>query len=122
MRAVCQASLRFADEHATSYRVLFERHRTEPAQDTANFDVHTIRVRCVQRAAGRRRRLHPAGRSSATAPLDATIRLWVGLHGLVTLHASLPWCPWPPVDALLVDITDRLTDLHATAARPATPK
>ena len=118
LRVVCEAYLQFAGEHATLYRVLFQRHRTEPAQGTGQFDVHTM-----YGAAAFKVLLDAvdgvvqAGRSTATSPLDATIRLWVGLHGLVTLHASLPWFPWPPLDTLLVDITDRLTDLSPTATR-----
>jgi len=37
-----------------------------------------------------------SGASTETSPLQATIRVWVGLHGLATLQASLPWFPWPP--------------------------
>jgi len=48
-----------------------------------------------------------SGASTETSPLQATIRVWVGLHCLATLQASLPWFPWPPTAPML----DQLIDL-----------
>ena len=114
--AVCRAYLDFAAAHPNLYRVLFERHRREIVEPgTTGADVATIvgadaygvlldAVRaCV--AAG------DSGGSSAEA---ATIRVWVSLHGLVSLRASLPWFPWPPRDTLMDELVQRAADLRAS--------
>ena len=112
--AVCRAYLDFAAGHPNLYRVLFERHRREAvAPGTSGANVTTIvgadaygvlldAVRaCVE-----------AGDSAETSAEAAAVRVWVSLHGMVTLRASLPWFPWPPRDTLLDELVQRAADLH----------
>ncbi len=116
--AVCRAYLDFAAEHPGLYRVLFERYRRQAVEPGATSeDVTTIvgadafgvlldAVRaCVD-----------AGDSAETSAPAAAVRVWVSLHGMATLRASLPWFPWPPRDALLDDLITRAADL-----RPSPP-
>lgn len=53
-----------------------------------------------------------AGDSAETSAPAAAVRVWVSLHGMATLRASLPWFPWPPRDALLDDLVRRAADLR----------
>src|SRR6201996_8244720 len=112
--AVCRAYLDFAADHPNLYRVLFERHRREAvAPGTSGADVTTIigadaygvlleAVRaCVD-----------AGDSAEPSAPAATVRVWVSLHGMATLRASMPWFPWPPRDTLLDELISRAADLR----------
>jgi hypothetical protein len=112
--AVCRAYLDFAAGHPNLYRVLFERHRREAVEpDTSGADVTTIigadaygvlldAVRaCID-----------AGDSVESSAQGAAVRVWVSLHGMVTLRASLPWFPWPPRDTLLDELVQRAADLR----------
>ena len=112
--AVCRAYLDFAAEHPDLYRVLFERHRRGAVKPgAAGTDVSAIigadafgvlldAVRaCVD-----------AGDSAETSAQAAAVRVWVSLHGMATLRASLPWVPWPPRDTLLDDLVQRAADLR----------
>jgi AcrR family transcriptional regulator len=117
--AVCRAYLDFAAEHPHLYRVLFERHRREAVEPgAAGLDVTTIigadafgvlldAVRaCVD-----------AGESAETSAQAAAVRVWVSLHGMATLRASLPWFPWPPRDTLLDELVSRAADLATSPPR-----
>jgi hypothetical protein len=53
-----------------------------------------------------------AGVSDETSAQAATVRVWVSLHGMATLRASLPGFPWPPREALLQDLITRVADLR----------
>src|ERR1700744_1544558 len=112
--AACRAYLDFAVGHPNLYRVLFERHRREAVEPGATgsdgptiigadaFGVLLDAVRaCVD-----------AGESAETSAEAAAVRVWVSLHGMVTLRASLPWFPWPPRDTLLDELVQRAADLH----------
>jgi AcrR family transcriptional regulator len=113
--SVCRAYLDFADQHPHLYRVLFERHHNAP-DDTVQghndvatmigadaFEVllHAVRA-CIE-----------AGQSTESSAPAATIRAWVALHGMATLHASLPWFPWPPRENLLDEFITRVVDLRS---------
>ena len=52
-----------------------------------------------------------SGRSTATSAEHAATQWWVGLHGLATLRASMPYFPWPPLQPQLDDLTDHLVQL-----------
>jgi hypothetical protein len=52
-----------------------------------------------------------AGDSAETSAEAAAVRVWVSLHGMVTLRASLPWFPWPPRDTLLDELVQHAADL-----------
>ncbi len=53
-----------------------------------------------------------AGDSAASSAQAAAVRVWVSLHGMVTLRASLPRFPWPPRGTLLDQLVQRAADLH----------
>ena len=112
--AVCRAYLDFAAAHPALYRVMFERSRSEAIEPgSAGYDVTSIVgadafgvlldavAACIQ-----------AGDSAETAAPAAAVRVWVSLHGMATLRASLPWFPWPPRDSLLDDLVRRAADLQ----------
>jgi AcrR family transcriptional regulator len=116
LQAVARAYLDFAATHPHAYRVLFERHRLEqptaPAHTDPGADVQSMvgaQAFAVLLAAVRD--CIDSGASTEPSALQATIRLWIGLHGLATLHASLPWFPWPPTTPMIDQLIDRLTDL-----------
>lgn len=113
--AVCRAYLDFAARRPHHYRLLFERHRAARGADAGpqapdvdsivGADAFGVLVSAVRRCV-------ESGASSATDPVAAATRLWVGLHGQATLRASLPWFPWPPAETLSDDLMTRLTDLR----------
>ena len=112
--ALCRAYLDFAADHPNLYRVLFERHRHEavtPGTGGANVttiigaDAYGVLLDAVRACV-------EAGASAASSAEAATVRVWVSLHGMVTLRASLPWFPWPPRDTLLDELVQRTADLH----------
>jgi AcrR family transcriptional regulator len=119
--AVCRAYLDFAAEHPHRYRVLFQRHSITPAEpvdkrkhvdtmigaDAFGVLLDVIRA-CID-----------AGVSDETSAQAATVRVWVSLHGMATLRASLPGFPWPPREALLQDLITRVADLRPSGASPA---
>ncbi len=51
----------------------------------------------------------------------ATIRVWVSLHGMATLRASLAWFPWLPRDTLLEELVGRAADLRTSAREEVKP-
>jgi AcrR family transcriptional regulator len=113
--AVCRAYLDFAADHPNLYRVLFERHRqaaVTPGTSGANVttiigaDAYGVLLDAVRACV-------EAGDSAAGSAEAAAVRVWVSLHGMVTLRASLPWFPWPPRDTLLDELVQRAADLHA---------
>jgi AcrR family transcriptional regulator len=112
--AVCRAYLDFAADHPHLYRVLFERSRRETIEpgaagtDTAiivGADAFGVLLDAVRACVD-------AGDSAETSAQAATVRVWVSLHGMATLRASLPWFPWPPRDTLLDELVQRAADLH----------
>jgi AcrR family transcriptional regulator len=112
--AVCRAYLDFAAEHPDLYRVLFERQRREAVEPGATgadvtavigADVFGVLLDAVRACVD-------AGYSAETSPQAAALRVWVCLHGMATLRASLPWFPWPPRDTLLDDLVRRTADLR----------
>ena len=49
-----------------------------------------------------------AGASRSTQPIEDATAVWVALHGFVGLRSAIPDFPWPPADALLDALIDRL--------------
>jgi AcrR family transcriptional regulator len=114
--AVCRAYLDFAGEHPDLYRVLFERHRREAVEPGAvgtdvtaiiGADAFGVLLDAVRACVD-------AGDSAETSAPAAAVRVWVSLHGMATLRASLPWFPWPPRDTLLDELVTRAADLRTT--------
>lgn len=119
--AVCRAYLDFAAGHPQLYRVLFERHRREAVEPGATSedvttiigaDAYSVLLDAVRACVD-------AGDSAETSAEAATVRVWISLHGMVTLRASLPWFPWPPRDTLLDELVQRAADLHPPAPASA---
>jgi AcrR family transcriptional regulator len=96
-----RAYIRFGVEHPEQYRILF---MGKPSHTPENFDLERLGDAvafghllehvnaCVQ-----------SGRIDGD-PLQVSLVLWAGVHGLTSLLISKPEFPWPPVD----EIADRL--------------
>jgi AcrR family transcriptional regulator len=111
--AVVRAYHAHGQAHPNRYRVMFERRflplweaEQRTMDQTAPLMVETFGLvsgsieRCVQ-----------AGRSASTDPFfDATL-LWIAIHGLVALPATITSFPWPDTDELLVACVKRLVRL-----------
>ncbi len=119
LRAVSRAYLAFATDHTHLYRVLFERHhaaapggRRAPAgvADMVGANAFAVLLDAV-------RACIDSGASDATSAEHAATRWWVGLHGLATLRASMPYFPWPALEPQLDDLTDRLVQVSAPPPR-----
>lgn len=114
--AVARAYVAFATEHAHLYRVLFERHHEAAAvlRPSAPTDVTTmVGAEAFGVLLDAVRACIASGDSTATAAEPVATRWWVGLHGLSTLRASMPFFPWPPLAPQLDDLTDRLVELRS---------
>lgn len=110
LRAVCRAYLDFASARPHAYRVLFERHRLLQPASPGEVDIGSmvgaeafgVLLDAVRDCSGTD--------ADEASTFQAAVRLWVGLHGLATLRASLPWFPWPPTGPLVDQFVDRLVD------------
>lgn len=58
-------------------------------------------TRCIQ-----------AGLAPPGDPLRAAIGIWTALHGIVTLRASVPNFPWPPLSQQVDDVLSGLVRLR----------
>lgn len=113
LRSACDAYLRFGAEHPCVYQLMFTIGTVLPADSSldsapislqAGLEAFGVLVGAIERAKA-------AGRSEpGDAFADATA-VWVGLHGMNTLMASLPIFPWPDRDALLDALVRRLARL-----------
>lgn len=98
LRAGCRAYCRFALEQPGAYRSMFG--NTTVGLDVASFeeapgtDTFSLLVGGV--AGCMETGLIPAG-----DPLPIATRVWIALHGIVTLRWSVPFFPWPPVPDLV---------------------
>ncbi|MBB4929969.1 AcrR family transcriptional regulator [Lipingzhangella halophila] len=120
LRAGCRAYLRFARDHPGSYRMLFGAQ--QPA-DIGRGDLGSIPGRAAfgQLVAGIRA-CQDAGRTPAGVPeRDATL-VWVGLHGLASLHEARPDFPWPPAEELLDDLLHRIVGLPPNGTDAPAPR
>lgn len=117
--AVCRAYLDFAADRRHLYRVLFERYRSaDVAAVAADEDARTEPVVGGDAFGVMRDAMQACidcGDSVETSADAGTVRIWLALHGMATLRASLPWFPWPPRDALLEDLITRVADLGTVA-------
>jgi AcrR family transcriptional regulator len=125
VRAVARAYLAVATDHAHLYRVLFERHHAAGTHRHAPAGVDgMVGAQAFAVLLDAVRACVDSGDSTATSAEHAATQWWVGLHGLSTLRASMPYFPWPPLESQLDDLTDRLLQLRAPRPqrrrRPAT--
>ena len=112
--AVCRAYLDFAAGHPNLYRVLFERHRRAAVEVGATSEDVTTMIGADAYGVllGVIRACVEAGDSAETSVQAAAVRVWISLHGMATLRASLPWFPWPPRDTLMEELVQRAADLR----------
>ena len=95
LRTLCRAYCRYAETHPGHYRVLFGTAGiTEQERPTLD---KMPALRLLDDAVRAHRLDPPTGQ----APLHATICLWAGLHGLVTLRRSRANFPWPDLDEII---------------------
>jgi AcrR family transcriptional regulator len=93
-----RAYVRFGVEHPEQYRILFMRN---PAQTPQSFDFSRVGTaasfghllehvtRCVEEGL------------IEGDPLQVSLVLWAGVHGLTSLLISKPEVPWPPADSII---------------------
>lgn len=121
LRAVSRAYLDFAGEHRHLYRVLFERQHAAdgpaPEECTPASVGEMVGAEAFGALLDAVTACVAAGESTSS-PLEAATQLWVGLHGLATLRASMPYFPWPPLEHQLDDLMQRLVGL---GQRPGVP-
>jgi AcrR family transcriptional regulator len=102
--AACHAYCRYAEEHPGRYRALTEVRGQAHHPGWQNRDLPGAPTfQLIQDLATAA--LDVSGRS-ADRFLVASI-LWASLHGLVTLRASRPAFPWPPLEAMTAMIVER---------------
>lgn len=98
LRAGCLAYCRFALEQPGAYRSMFgnttvgldvDSFAEAPGADTFSLLVGGV-AGCMA-----------AGVIATADPLSIATRVWIALHGIVTLRWSVPFFPWPPVPALV---------------------
>ena len=109
LRAVCDAYCAYAREQPARYRVLTgvrgqPRHHGWQDQPLPGMPAFTLLHTTVADA------LAEAG--SPAGPFLTAATLWASLHGLVTLRATRPAFPWPPIG-------DMIGSLIGQALRPA---
>jgi AcrR family transcriptional regulator len=109
-----RAYIRFGVERPEQYRILF---MGKPSRTPEGFDLERLGnaaafghllehvVRCVDEGL------------LVGDPMQISLVLWAGVHGLTSLLISKPEFPWPPVD----EMADRLCHalLHGLAPRPS---
>lgn len=97
LRACCGAYCRFGLDHPGHYQVLFSaslaldraRPGDRPGERVFGCLVTAVQA-CIDAGAARQ------GDAKVMA-----VSIWVALHGIVSLRASRPNHPWPPVDTLI---------------------
>jgi AcrR family transcriptional regulator len=115
--AVCTAYCQYAQEQPARYRALTgirgqPSHREwdgRPLPGAPAFAMIRDTVAQALAAAG-----------SPADPFLAASTLWAALHGLVTLRATRPAFPWPPLADMIAAIAGQT--LHTPVAPTATPR
>lgn len=93
LRSLCRAYCRYAETNPGHYRVLFGTADLELGRPLDS--MHALRM--LDDAV----RAYQPDQPTGQAPLHATICLWAGLHGLVTLRRSRSNFPWPDLDEMI---------------------
>jgi AcrR family transcriptional regulator len=101
LRACCIAYQRFALEHPSTYRLMFEVRGTRqeppagvPREELPGVEAFDVFQSCL-------RDCMDAGLAPPADLFVATTCLIAALHGLVTLRVSRPSFPWPPAEVLV---------------------
>lgn len=98
LRARAMAYCRYGLDHSNHYMVLFGTEPIEKAKRSlpelpGGWVFESLRD-SVERA-------FPSGEAARADPFLTTVMLWATLHGFVTLRASKPQFPWPPIEELV---------------------
>jgi AcrR family transcriptional regulator len=102
--AACLAYCRHAEGHPSRYRTLTEvrgqaHHAGWEGTDLPGAPTFTLLLDLAAAA------LKAAGASRD--PFLVAASLWASLHGLVTLRASRPAFPWPPLEKMTVSLVEQ---------------
>jgi len=113
LAAVCTAYCRYAQEQPGCYRALTgvrgqPRHPEWDGRPLPGAPAFAVLLDAAAQA------LSAAG--SPADPFLAASTLWAALHGLVTLRASRPAFPWPPLADMITSIARQTLHTPATSA------
>ena len=111
--AVCTAYCRYAQEQPGRYRALTgvrgqPRHQEWDGRPLPGAPTFALLRDTVAQAL--------TSAESSADPFLAAATLWAALHGLVTLRASRPAFPWPPLADMIATITEQTLSTPAAAA------
>lgn len=121
LRAMCHEYARFALAEPGSYHLLMSLQgqphpdwnpQALPGTPALRLLADALRATAADRAVSTERAASgapPAGRS----PDQCAVLLWASLHGLVTLRASRPAFPWPPIGQLADESIDAILSILA---------
>jgi AcrR family transcriptional regulator len=117
LMAVCTAYCRYAQAQPGRYRALTgvrgqPRHREWDSRPLPGAPAFAVILDAVAQA------LAAAG--SSADPFLAAATLWAALHGLVTLRASRPAFPWPPLADMIATLAGQTR--HLPAAPTGSPQ
>ncbi len=111
LRALCRAYVEFGRAHPAQYAVLFN-HTLEIGQARPEKQIENMQGReAFAILLDAIRACVDDGTSESTSPDEDAIAIWVALHGYVGLQTAVRDFPWPPNDALLDVMVDRLARL-----------
>ncbi|WP_169747954.1 TetR/AcrR family transcriptional regulator [Pseudonocardia acaciae] len=99
LRAMCRAYCRYGREHPGHYRVLFGTAGTPDWEPHEMVGLRALEI--LDSAVRACRSGGDPGPVEGREALPATVCLWAGLHGLVTLRRDRPSFPWPDLDELI---------------------
>jgi AcrR family transcriptional regulator len=124
LRAMCQEYGRFALSQPARYRLLMsvpgQQHEDwAPGQLPGSPALKLLRHALAAASADARHRVGNQRQAPGLAPDQAVVLVWATLHGLVTLRASRPSFPWPPLGQLIDQAVD--TILASLAGSPQPP-
>ncbi len=113
--AVCTAYCRYAQEQPGRYRALTgvrgqSRHQEWDGRPLPGAPAFAVLRDTVAQAL--------ISAESSADPFLAAATLWAALHGLVTLRASRPAFPWPPLADMIATITGQTLSTPAAARKP----
>jgi AcrR family transcriptional regulator len=111
LRARGRAYARFGIANPEAYRVLFMTRSTRTiALDGSSPDASQAGVSALVHFVEAVRRCIDTGALAPADPLITAVKLWTGVHGLVSLMICEAGFPWPPVDDLVEGVLDMQLD------------
>jgi AcrR family transcriptional regulator len=113
LAAVCTAYCRYAQEQPARYRALTgvrgqPGHQEWDGRPLPGAPAFTLLRDTVAQAL--------AAEGSPADPFLAAVTLWAALHGMVTLRASRPAFPWPPLADMIAAATGQALSAPTPAA------